>query len=116
MHINEQVGVASYPQGMAGLHRVIIVGVGRSPSSLFPSPTKARRWGTWWVLAFGHGVGEHFLCARFTGNGTQPSRHQPPVIQHHPSLGRGVGGGAMGSPADLLGQAQQTAVLATPQG
>ena len=30
--------------------------------------------------------------------------------------GRGVGGGAMGSPADLIGQAQQTAVLATPQG
>lgn len=59
---------------------------------------------------------EHFLCARLTGNGTQPSRHQPPVIQHHPSLGRGVGGGTVGSPADLLGQAQQTAVLATPQG
>lgn len=34
------------------------------------------------------GLGEHVLCAKLTGNGTQPSRHQPLVRQHHPFPGR----------------------------
>ena len=41
--------------------------------------------GRYWPLAMG--MGEHFLCARLTGNGTQPRRHQPPVRQHHPFPG-----------------------------
>lgn len=64
-----------------------------APSSLLPHPSKGQDVGGqngYWPLAMG--LGEHFLCARLTGNGTQPSRHQPLVRQHHPFPGwRGHG-------------------------
>lgn len=52
--VNEQMWVESYPQGMAGLYRVIIVGVGRSPSPLpFPHKGQEVGHGEYWPLAMG---------------------------------------------------------------
>lgn len=110
--VNEQMWVESYPQGMAGLYRVIIVGVGRSPSPLpFPHKGQEVGHGEYWPLAMGWEKTLPLCEIDRKWNPTQqasaPSHTAPP---------RGVGGGTVGSPADLLGQAQQTAVLANPQG
>lgn len=62
------------------------------------------------------GVGEHFLCVRLTENGTQLSRHQPPVRQHHPFPGQGCGWRGHGFPSHSARPSPANGCLGNPSG
>lgn len=62
------------------------------------------------------GVGEHFLCVRLTENGTQLSRHQPPVRQYHPFPGQGCGWRGHGFPSHSARPSPANGCLGNPSG